>query len=66
MSDGKTNCRQSEQISKGTFGKKTFNFRGILDEEAINLVQFQHAFQANSKVITTVDQLLDVVINLVR
>lgn len=37
-----------------------------LDEEAINLVQFQHAFQANSKVITTVDQLLDVVINLVK
>jgi flagellar hook-associated protein 1 FlgK len=36
------------------------------DEEAINLVQFQHAFQANAKVITTVDQLLDVVINLVR
>jgi len=29
-------------------------------------VQFQHAFQANAKVISTVDQLLDVVIGLVR
>lgn len=37
-----------------------------LDEEAVNLVQFQHAFQANAKVISTVDQLLDVVIGLVR
>lgn len=34
-----------------------------LDEEMANLVQFQHAYQANAKVIATVDQLLDVVVN---
>jgi flagellar hook-associated protein 1 FlgK len=34
-----------------------------LDEEMANLVQFQHAYQANAKVISTVDELLDVVIN---
>lgn len=34
-----------------------------LDEEMANLVQYQHAYQANAKVIATVDQLLDVVIN---
>jgi flagellar hook-associated protein 1 FlgK len=34
-----------------------------LDEEMVNLVQFQHAYQANAKMISTVDQLLDVVIN---
>lgn len=51
---------------KGLFERR-LSISGVnLDEEAINLVQFQHAFQANSKVITTVDQLLDVVINLVR
>ncbi len=33
------------------------------DEEMINLIQFQHSFQANAKMISTVDQLLDVVIN---
>ncbi len=65
------------QTAKQTVGnqKKSLNailerrlsISGVaLDEEAINLVQFQHAFQANSKVITTVDQLLDVVINLVK
>lgn len=34
-----------------------------LDEEMANLVQFQHAYQANAKVIATVDELLDVVVN---
>lgn len=34
-----------------------------LDEEIANLVQYQHAYTANAKVISTVDQLLDVVIN---
>ncbi|HBJ2620849.1 flagellar hook-associated protein FlgK [Clostridium botulinum] len=34
-----------------------------LDEEMTNLIQFQHAYSANAKVISTVDELLDVVIN---
>jgi flagellar hook-associated protein 1 FlgK len=34
-----------------------------LDEEMANLVQFQHAYQANAKIVSTLDQLLDVVIN---
>ncbi|WP_297436570.1 flagellar hook-associated protein FlgK [uncultured Clostridium sp.] len=34
-----------------------------LDEEAVNLVQFQHAYNANAKVIATVNELLDVVVN---
>lgn len=34
-----------------------------IDEETTNLIQYQHAYQANAKVISTVDQLLDVVIN---
>ncbi|AWI03665.1 flagellar hook-associated protein FlgK [Clostridium drakei] len=34
-----------------------------LDEEFANLVQYQHCYQANAKLISTVDQLLDVVIN---
>lgn len=34
-----------------------------LDEEMTDLVQFQHAYQANAKMINTIDQLLDVVIN---
>lgn len=34
-----------------------------LDEEMTNLIQFQHAYQANAKLISTVDELLDVVVN---
>ncbi|MBV7272262.1 flagellar hook-associated protein FlgK [Clostridiaceae bacterium UIB06] len=34
-----------------------------LDEEMANLIQFQHCYQANAKVISTVDELLDVVVN---
>lgn len=34
-----------------------------LDEEMADLITFQHAYQANAKIINTIDQLLDVVIN---
>lgn len=34
-----------------------------LDEEMINLVQLQHAYTANAKVMSTIDSLLDVVVN---
>lgn len=34
-----------------------------LDEEMTDIIQFHHAYQANAKMISTIDQLLDVVIN---
>lgn len=34
-----------------------------LDEEMVNLVQLQHAYNASAKVVSTIDSLLDVVIN---
>ena len=34
-----------------------------LDEEMANLVQFQHAYNANAKIISTLDELLDVIVN---
>ncbi|VYU42030.1 flagellar hook-associated protein FlgK [Clostridium tertium] len=34
-----------------------------LDEEMANLVQFQHAYNANAKIIATVDELLEVIVN---
>lgn len=34
-----------------------------LDEEMANLIQYQHAYSANAKIISIVDQLLDVVVN---
>lgn len=34
-----------------------------LDEEMVNLIQYQHAYSASAKVISTIDSLLDIVIN---
>ncbi|NRT73727.1 flagellar hook-associated protein FlgK [Clostridium beijerinckii] len=34
-----------------------------IDEETTNLIEYQHAYQANAKVISTINELLDVVIN---
>ena len=34
-----------------------------LDEEMANLVQYQHAYNANAKIISTIDELLEVIIN---
>jgi len=34
-----------------------------LDEETTNLIEYQHAYQANAKIISTIDSLLNVVIN---
>lgn len=34
-----------------------------IDEEMTNLIQFEHCYQANAKMISTVNDLLDVVIN---
>ncbi len=34
-----------------------------IDEESINLIRFQRAYQASARVISAIDQLLDIVIN---
>ena len=37
-----------------------------IDEEMSNLIEFQHAYQASAKIVSTVSDLLDTVIGLVR
>ena len=34
-----------------------------IDDEMTDLIQFQHAYTANAKIISTIDELLDVVVN---
>ncbi|WP_139904155.1 flagellar hook-associated protein FlgK [Clostridium thermarum] len=47
-----------------SFNESRLSISGVsLDEEMANLIQFQHAYQANAKIISTVDELLDVVVN---
>lgn len=46
------------------FDERRTSISGVsLDEEMANLIQYQHAYSANAKVISVVDQLLDVVVN---
>ncbi len=34
-----------------------------IDEEVVNLVQFQKAYDANARVISTITEMLDTIIN---
>lgn len=54
----------NQELSLGRFEELRDSTSGVsLDEEMANLIQYQHAYQANAKIISTVDQLLDVVVN---
>lgn len=47
-----------------SFEESRLSVSGVsLDEEMANLVQFQHAYNANAKMIATIDELLEVVVN---
>lgn len=55
---------KQEQNTIATLEDQKSSVSGVsLDEEMTDLIQFQHAYQANAKMISTIDQLLDVVIN---
>lgn len=54
---------QRDHILKDLENQRLSQSGVSLDEEMANLIQFQHAYQANAKIISTVDELLDVVIN---
>lgn len=55
---------KNQQSLLDSFNESKQSVSGVsLDEEMANLVQYQHAYQANARVISTIDQLLDVVIN---
>lgn len=59
-----TRMVKNQESLLNSFQQSRESVSGVsLDEEMANLVQFQHAYQANAKVISTVDELLDVVIN---
>lgn len=55
---------QNQTTLLASFQQSKDSVSGVsLDEEMANLVQYQHAYQANAKIISTIDELLDVVIN---
>lgn len=58
-----TGLSTSESLLTSLKNQRTSVSGVSLDEEMTNLVQYQHAYQANAKIISTIDELLDVVIN---
>lgn len=55
---------KNQDVLLKSFEESRSSVSGVsLDEEMANLIQFQHSYQANSKIIATIDELLDVVIN---
>lgn len=58
---------KNQETLLSSFQETRESISGVsIDEEMANLIQYQHAYQANAKVISTVDELLDVVINGLR
>jgi flagellar hook-associated protein 1 FlgK len=49
----------TEQIDNARLGLSAVN----VDEEMVNLVQFQRAYEASARVMSTIDQMLDTLVN---
>ena len=59
--------KESDQIIMAALQSRREAVAGVsLDEEATNLIRWQTAFTASSKVVTTVDEMLQTVLNLKR
>lgn len=55
---------KNQETLLASFKQTRESISGVsIDEEMANLIQYQHAYQANAKIVSTVDELLDVVIN---
>jgi flagellar hook-associated protein 1 FlgK len=57
---------ETYETAKETYEDNRTSVAGVsLDEEMVNIVEYQHAYQANAKVISTVSELLDIVLNMI-
>ena len=56
---------ESNQVFEGTLRGQKLSVSGVnLDEEAIKMMSYQRAYQANSRMISTIDELFDILLNL--
>jgi flagellar hook-associated protein 1 FlgK len=59
--------RDADGVLLGDLSKRREAISGVsVDEEAVNLLRWQTAFAASSKVITTADEMLETILNLKR
>ncbi len=64
--DGQQSSRELEntELLIDKINARQDSISGVsLDEELVNLVKFQHAYNAAAKIITTMDELIDTIIN---
>jgi flagellar hook-associated protein 1 len=64
--DGQQSSRELEntELLIDKINARQDSISGVsMDEELVNLVKFQHAYNAAAKIITTMDELLDTIIN---
>ena len=60
------NQAESQDLVAKTIDNQRQQVSGVsIDEEMTNMIQFQRAFEASSKIITVVDELLTTVVNLI-
>jgi flagellar hook-associated protein 1 len=67
----KLNDARSEKTSQTQLSNQVKSLRdqvaGVsLDEEAIHLMEFQRAYQATARMVTALDELLDIALNIGR
>jgi flagellar hook-associated protein 1 FlgK len=53
----------ADQASTSAVKRQLSNSSVDLDEENVNLLMFQHAYQGAARVMTAVDEMLDTLIN---
>ena len=59
-----TEMAQNQQLVVDQLNTQVQQISGVsLDEEATDMVRFQHAYQAAARVITTMDEMLNTLIN---
>ncbi|BEP30210.1 flagellar hook-associated protein FlgK [Helicovermis profundi] len=62
-----TRVKDNQKVMVDSVTNSKESYSGVsLDEEMASMVQFQHSYNANAKMLTTVDKLLETIINLVR
>jgi flagellar hook-associated protein 1 FlgK len=66
VSSSKTTVAQDEAFTKQLSTLRESNSGVSLDEELTNLVKYQRSYQASAKLITTVTDMLDVLIGMIR
>ena len=58
------NARKSQELLINQLDNRRESVKGVsIDEEVTNLIRYQHAYQAAARIITVMDEALDLIIN---